>query len=536
MFECGPSGLSGVISAFLVAALSIDVRIYFVSFILVLRNCSPKMMERQFMKYRPLFYRLGRWGILFGLLPLLFGAPGRAATPEEPRAKAEEENEESGFNALERRLEEQELRIKAQEEKAKKYEQLIEAQRAEIENIKSRQDATTQMAESQAEDEELQLMMNEEEKRQQIRFFGFSDFLLYKLWVDKDAMMRPLFNDNFSFTMMNLNLFMDHQLSDSFRYMAEVRFSTLPHGSVTVVGTEISKQQNTVMDPTTLKSNRWGSITIVRAYLEYKPMDYFAVRIGRFLTPYGIWNVDHATPVIIAGHTPNTMMIGLIPETQTGISIYGHVYPFAKIRLDYGLTLSNGRGPFDEILDLDNNKGLGFRVRFGWDGDYKFLIGTYLYMGDYTDSKYQLTSMEPVEFREEKTEWYSEKAAAFDLLFELKGLRLQGEYVISSRVYHDQKRGSNFFTQTPLPDYYSQGLYVLVAYQLPFEQVDLRPYLMFDRFDLYDFSDDWEQDILTGGINWRFNPHVVLKIEYYWMFTFGELQLHGINNQLAVSF
>ena len=477
--------------------------------------------------------------LLMGALWLSLSVSKPVAADETPKAKAPANDGEASsslLEMLEQRLLEQDKKIEEAAENSKRQQALIEAQKAEIEQIKSRQDQAEESAMSQAEDDEIASMMEEEESRQRLRFFGFSDFSLSKMWVNKSATIAPFFNDNLSFALVNLNLFMDHQLTDSFRYMAEVRFSALPQGSVQIAGTEVFYRDNNVLDPVTMKMTRWGSISVVRAFVEYHPMDYFALRIGRFLTPYGIWNVDHATPLIIAGRTPSTMMTGVVPEAQTGLYLFGHAYPVSKLRLDYGFTLSNGRGPFDEILDLDDNKGLGLRVRLGWDGDYKLYLGAYLYMGDYTNSKKKLVTLDPVKWGTEKTECYSEKTAAFDLLFEYKGFRLQGEYLIASRVFHDQKRGKHFFTQALLPDYYSQGMYVLMAYRLPFNSVDLRPYLMFDRVDIYDFSDEWIQNVPTVGINWRINPHIVLKIEYWWVLRGDSLELHGINNQLAVSF
>ena len=48
----------------------------------------------------------------------------------------------------------------------------------------------------------------------------------------------------------------------------------------------------------------WGSIILERAYIQWSKLDWLGVRVGQFLTPYGIWNVDHGTPTLITMFRP----------------------------------------------------------------------------------------------------------------------------------------------------------------------------------------------------------------------------------------
>ena len=46
------------------------------------------------------------------------------------------------------------------------------------------------------------------------------------------------------------------------------------------------------------------AIILERAYIQWSKLDWLGVRVGQFLTPYGIWNVDHGTPTLITMFRP----------------------------------------------------------------------------------------------------------------------------------------------------------------------------------------------------------------------------------------
>ncbi len=97
--------------------------------------------------------------------------------------------------------------------------------------------------------------------------------------------------------------------------------------------------------------------------------------------------------------------------------------PNEMLFFDYALTVSNGRGPMDTIYDLDDNKGLGLRLKMTYEGsDVLASLGGYGYYGDYTDLKKVIESLTPqFRVRQEITESYSEIVGALDLLIEFYG-------------------------------------------------------------------------------------------------------------------
>src|SRR5690242_12866943 len=110
----------------------------------------------------------------------------------------------------------------------------------------------------------------------------------------------------------------------------------LPHGS----SPALSAADQTRIDTTTAdytdyqRPTKWGGIVIERAWLEHTFHPLLTVRAGQWLTPYGIWNVDHGSPVVIPVHRPYIIDESAFPERQTGIETYGAL-SFGPSQLGY---------------------------------------------------------------------------------------------------------------------------------------------------------------------------------------------------------
>ncbi len=375
-----------------------------------------------------------------------------------------------------------------------------------------------QLTQERNERQEAELHAADEDEHR-LKLFGFTDFVAGKISAPANSEAALVINSfNPFFTVWHLNLFLDKKLSDSFHTQAEVRFTWLPLGNETSFespATTYTRTDTTVEDPLVGQQLRWGSIIIERAWIEYQPRDWLGVRVGRFLTPYGIWNEEHGTTVLIPAHQPIFLTQALMPGAQTGFWLHGRAFPLNGVSVDYGVTLSNGRGPLDQIADLDSNKAFGARLRATWQGKAKVSLGLYYYAGDYTDLKKSVTQLDPVRVQDVVTVAYTERSIAGDLLVEWGALRFQAELLYGSVAYHGQHRDLDPFTRAPLPDHLRNGGYGLLAYRLPLRFVELRPYVMFDHFDMNNYLSGIAiaGNVLAGGLNWRITPEVVAKAE-----------------------
>jgi hypothetical protein len=114
------------------------------------------------------------------------------------------------------------------------------------------------------------------------------------------------------------------------------------------------------MEPDTGDDRDVGTVKVERALVDYHPADWAQVRVGKFLTPFGDWNVNHADPLHYTTSRPLVAQL-VFPETLTGVLFQGTVFP-GDWEVDYRLHVSNGRGERPDTEDANWRKALGGRV------------------------------------------------------------------------------------------------------------------------------------------------------------------------------
>ena len=410
--------------------------------------------------------------------------------------------------------------------------------------------AAEMMAEAQAAEIQGQLSPqgDAETDEYKLDIYGFADFT-YGYAVKKFR-----FDDPYdSFAVGRLNVYFASQLGDKWSSLAEIRFTYLPHGANRFDATGQPTRDDTTT-PDYVDLNRpiqWGGIIIERAYLEYSAHPLLNVRAGHWLTPYGIWNVDHGSPVIIGVRRPFIIGEALLPESQTGLEAYGshNIEPF---QLGYHLTLSNGRGPVDTYSDMNDNKALGGRLYGRADTSLGgFQLGFSGYRGQYTDRTQAFGPNEDGEFvtTYPRVTEYMESSVAADFKWEYSGFLLQSEAIMSDIVY-DDLRPAEFFPPVGEPPGYVRdsrrvGVYGLTGYRFDF--LGIMPFGGLEYYDngansLSAFYIFPKSAAFWGGLNVRPTPRVVLKAQYTysWFIAEGDqpndMHFNSVDLQAAWSF
>jgi hypothetical protein len=356
--------------------------------------------------------------------------------------------------------------------------------------------------------------------------YGFADFTFRYTTFTKDRSgVLKTFNafPYPTFVVGNINLYLDAKLGGGWRSLTEARFLYLPNGAIFVntKELELDRTNTSVQDYTDEnRSNlRWGGISIERVQIEYKFHDRLTVMAGQFLTPYGIWNVDHGSPTLIAVDRPNVIGESMFPERLTGLQFLG-VVPIRDALLGYHLTLSNGRGPIDTYRDLDKNKAVSGRLwlRGYWLGE--IILGCSFYAGDYTDRKnlYALGTFNGIPqntFFDRVVEQYHEFAMAADLRWEWKDVVFLAEAIVNDRLYNDKARpivlnGSG--SSGLQADFRRWGSYFILGYHTPW--FGLMPFITFGNMSYGDRPFLRAGYQAAAGINWHLKVPVVIKAQW----------------------
>ncbi|MDQ3337334.1 MAG: OprO/OprP family phosphate-selective porin [Myxococcota bacterium] len=358
------------------------------------------------------------------------------------------------------------------------------------------------------------LVLDPSEGDNKLNIYGFTDVSWRKMLQKGSDLTSNFFPKESTFLVGNLNLYLTKNMSPRWRTLIELRFLYAPNGTKNPDGT---LTEAAAPDPADLERPiSWGGISIERAYLEYEIDPHLTIRAGAFLTPYGIWNVDHGSPTIIPVTRPFIIGENLFPDQQTGLHVYGK-HPLGEYQIGYHATLSNGRGPFQGFRDLDENKALGARLELEapWlDG---VQLGISAYGGRFTkrpadkiitDSEGNLINSTP------RGVQYDEIAWGVDALIHRGPLHVQLEVLVNDRAYLSGARDRDRVGFRPDGRYL--GGYLLAGYRFNrFWQVMPFAVVEYDQpRSSADFGESPKVYQAMGGLNFRPDPSVVLKLNY----------------------
>lgn len=378
-----------------------------------------------------------------------------------------------------------------------------------------------------------------------LKIYGFGDVNYRQLLVPKTSPWLIYLNRHPSFMVGHLNFYFDSQLAERWRALAEVRFTYLPQGSwySGPDGRVIHKDSHGADYMNETRDRPVGGLMIERAFIEYSALPFLSVQAGQWLTPYGIWNVDHGSPVIIGVSPPYIVGSHLLPEAQVGLLAYGRISLVDDLELGYALGLSNGRTDLIEYEDLDNNKAVTGRLALTYRGFGELTLGSTFYAGTTTDNSRAIyfdaggpKSREDVFYEVKERSW------AFDLRFIKSGLHFQAEAIINERKFTERGRPTQ--NGGLEPDRRNIGGYALLGYRTPL--AGIMPYVKAeDSPDPAIQAVGVNQNVVLigGGLNFRPVPRVVLKAEFTHGFfpgvkpnTFGDNPINALESQIAWAF
>ena len=389
------------------------------------------------------------------------------------------------------------------------------------------------------------------DNQHRLDIYGFADFTYQRLLIPNSNVWTRTYPSVNSFAVGNFNVYLSSNLGDSWRALAEVRFLYLPNGAASpdASGNAV-RTDTTVLDYAGFEEPiRWGGIRIERIYVEHEFNGLVHLQAGQFLTPYGIWNVDHGSPTIIGIKKPFVVSAELFPEQQTGLHLYGNGFldPF---EIGYDLTLSNGRGPV-EYEDFNDDKAFGGRVYAKTDAIGSLTVGGSFYRGGYYDRSAKYVTTGPaggpvtgVDQQFTTIAKYQELSLAADVKWEYKSWLAQGEVIMNEAEYAPGDRPRVTVVDPPegfTADYRRWGAYGLVGYRLPV--VPLMPYVLVQHAIAPDRPTTPPATAYEIGVNLRPTAAVVVKLEYTdWHFSgpgsagFGNYPLRILASQIAWAF
>jgi hypothetical protein len=346
------------------------------------------------------------------------------------------------------------------------------------------------------------------------RVYGFADAGVQRSWGGFFDSGLALSNAT-NFVLGNVNTYFDATPVEHWRLLTEVRFTTLPDGaeSFDTKSGDMQRQSTGVQDQTSTAGGfltiHWGGIVLERAQIEWTPTDALNLRLGYFLTPYGIWNVDHGSPTRIMLRPPFFVSLELIPERQTGVDLFGvfHALPWD---LGYDLYLSNGR--MAASVDFSDDKAVGGRVYAKARRPFPIQFGASFFRG--TTQNYTKTPgvnpMGQAILQRIETEAYTERDFGLDLSIDVDALRIRAEVVAKTVWFDPGKRSMTLGVLNA--NVTDSGGYLLFAYRLPW--LGLEPMLVGEylRFPNPAYGDAYL--VPGGGLNVYINSAVTLRTQY----------------------
>lgn len=279
---------------------------------------------------------------------------------------------------------------------------------------------------------------------------GYADAEFYL--TDKDG-------DSSRFRVRHLSLFFIKDIQKDWKLFSEIEYEDAP----------FIESAHTADTAATVQ----GKLLVEQMYIEYHPDLAWDIRVGRFLTPAGIWNIYHYPPYVPTQERP-FMVRRIFPQVSDGVQAR---YSFSSggYIMDTHLYAANGAGNPGR-LDRNENKAVG--ARFNIDrGPLSAGVSAYA---------------------ERDNAGTKRRAVGAHFLADYSPFRFQAEYQYRD---NDPQAAASSIDR----GFYGQAMY------------DIGDWTIAARYDWYDpdsGAKDADMFRYTGALNYHFAENVVGKAEY----------------------
>lgn len=211
-----------------------------------------------------------------------------------------------------------------------------------------------------------------------------------------------------------------------------------------------------------------------RAYVDYAVTDDVSVRLGKFLTPIGRWNLIHATPLVWTTSRPlvttlafptnmtGAMVTSTIPSLGHGVEVSFYGAGGGEIRPNPGIDPFSSALGTHVVVSLSGESQIGF----SW-----------------------------VDFEQEKTRPERKQLVGIEGLWTHERYELSGEFVYRSSDLGGRADERGGFVQLAAP--LTDRLFAVA------------------RYETFKLANDSHATLMSvGGLNYRLTPALVLKAEW----------------------
>jgi hypothetical protein len=222
-------------------------------------------------------------------------------------------------------------------------------------------------------------------------------------------------------------------------------------------------------------ATREADVVSERLYVDYAWRDALKLRLGKFLTPVGRWNLVHAPPLTWTTSRP-LITEATFPTNATGAMVYG-VLPWGREGVEYSVYASAGEEVFPED-DLDP-----FREAIGARIAGEVLPHTEL-------------GVSWAAFEQEDQSDLRKQLFGVDLEWRWRRFEISGEFALRTLAGREGERDE-------------QGGYVQAVVPIAGQWFAVGRYESFHQQDA-----DRDLSLYLGGLAWRPRPALVLKAEW----------------------